>query len=841
MSKHLKHAAILTVIVSVLLIIMPAAANSACAPQFDVMLNLCSCSNIDPSMYFNTNKAGCTLAACESHFGDCTSNAAPTATGVSITGTAAVGQILTGTYTYADAENDAEGTSTLKWYIAIDSGKLAVGTGLTYTPTVADIGSFLYFEVTPVATGGTTPGKAVMSAGVKVTGLAPGYSSTPAPGSTIINVGSASVGASVSKPLSVSETGTAELKVTKIEITGINAADFSVTPATLTIADGGAAQDLTIKCTPSAMGVYAAMLKVNHNAAGTPATYMLNCMGLPNAAPTATPSITGSDCLTQELTGSYVYKDTDTPADAEDTAAVKFQWYTGTDASCSGKAAISGATSKTYTPTDADKGKFICFGVTPAALTGTKQGTEAIATTKAAVDTPVYASVPDKGTSISFETLKGKSADKTLTVTNAGTGTLSVSLAFPIETISGFASGWFEVTPTKADIACPGNKPFTITCKGKEKGTVTGTLTVTHNAADAVCSGCPSGDTTATYPLSCVVTAAPVYSSSTAPNGTLSMTSCTPADAATTLTVTNTGSDVLQITNIKISGANKDKFSFTAPTSGENEILIAVGKSLVVKITGKGSTVGNFTGTLELTHNAAGSPAAYKLSSVISDCYVPVYYEPSYYAPPVNQAPVADILYVSTVMNKAISVALTGIDPGSDFFTLLMKPLTYSVVTQPQHGALTGTAPNLIYTPEQGFTGTDSFTYRIYDGTAYSAPAAVSVIVHQNSHANIGDKYEIDIFCAEYEGAKYGFRLNLTPVAADPSAYYWKGDIPTFGKAYSDSNTKGCISVEKGFQLNIPSALFQGTLYQFTLNFTPVAADPFGFYWKMDLGTLKTH
>jgi len=39
--------------------------------------------------------------------------------------------------------------------------------------------------------------------------------------------------------------------------------------------------------------------------------------------------------------------------------------------------------------------------------------------------------------------------------------------------------------------------------------------------------------------------------------------------------------------------------------------------------------------------------------------------------------------------------------------------------------------------------------------------------------------------------------------------------------------------------LNIPSALFQGTLYQFTLNFTPVAADPFGFYWKMDLGTLK--
>ncbi len=65
------------------------------------------------------------------------------------------------------------------------------------------------------------------------------------------------------------------------------------------------------------------------------------------------------------------------------------------------------------------------------------------------------------------------------------------------------------------------------------------------------------------------------------------------------------------------------------------------------------------------------------------------------YEPSVNQAPVADILYVSTGMNKAISVTLTGIDPGSDFFTLLMKPLTYSVVTQPKNGTLTGTAPAL--------------------------------------------------------------------------------------------------------------------------------------------------
>jgi len=112
------------------------------------------------------------------------------------------------------------------------------------------------------------------------------------------------------------------------------------------------------------------------------------------------------------------------------------------------------------------------------------------------------------------------------------------------------------------------------------------------------------------------------------------------------------------------------------------------------------------------------------------------------------------------------------------------------------------------------------------------------VIVHQNSHANIGDKYEMDIFCAEYDGAKYGFRMNLTPVAADPSAYYWKGDVLTFGKAYSEA--KGCIPVGKDLHLNVPSAVYRGTMYQFTLNYTPVSGDAFGFYWKMDSGTLKT-
>jgi hypothetical protein len=55
--------------------------------------------------------------------------------------------------------------------------------------------------------------------------------------------------------------------------------------------------------------------------------------------------------------------------------------------------------------------------------------------------------------------------------------------------------------------------------------------------------------------------------------------------------------------------------------------------------------------------------------------------------------------------------------------------LTFSVETAPAHGILSGTAPDLVYTPNPGFHGTDSFLFSVSDGTASSDPATVSLIV----------------------------------------------------------------------------------------------------------------
>ncbi len=92
----------------------------------------------------------------------------PTASAVSISGTADVGATLTGNYTYADPGSFAEGTSTFRWLESdtLGGSYSAIGgaTSSTYLLEIADIGKFIKFEVTPVATVPPTNGSPVLSA-----------------------------------------------------------------------------------------------------------------------------------------------------------------------------------------------------------------------------------------------------------------------------------------------------------------------------------------------------------------------------------------------------------------------------------------------------------------------------------------------------------------------------------------------------------------------------------------------------------------------------------------------------------------------------------------------------
>ena len=72
--------------------------------------------------------------------------------------------------------------------------------------------------------------------------------------------------------------------------------------------------------------------------------------------------------------------------------------------------------------------------------------------------------------------------------------------------------------------------------------------------------------------------------------------------------------------------------------------------------------------------------------------------------------------------DTANSITLVGSDGDAD-------PLSFAIGRQPEHGALTGDAPNVTYTPNPDFNGDDSFTYTVSDGTATSDPGTVTLHV----------------------------------------------------------------------------------------------------------------
>jgi hypothetical protein len=89
---------------------------------------------------------------------------------------------------------------------------------------------------------------------------------------------------------------------------------------------------------------------------------------------------------------------------------------------------------------------------------------------------------------------------------------------------------------------------------------------------------------------------------------------------------------------------------------------------------------------------------------------------------PVNDAPTANAATYQGLVSVAVPVTLTGADIESD-------PLTFVITQNPANGTLSGTSPNLTYTPNSGFQGEDSFYYKVNDGAADSFEALITIQV----------------------------------------------------------------------------------------------------------------
>ena len=91
---------------------------------------------------------------------------------------------------------------------------------------------------------------------------------------------------------------------------------------------------------------------------------------------------------------------------------------------------------------------------------------------------------------------------------------------------------------------------------------------------------------------------------------------------------------------------------------------------------------------------------------------------------PVNDAPTANDLSLSTDENTVLAVSLAGSDVEGD-------SLFYKVMTQPVSGSLSGTESELIYTPSVDYHGEDSFTFQASDGVLNSTTATVNITIRR--------------------------------------------------------------------------------------------------------------
>jgi hypothetical protein len=88
----------------------------------------------------------------------------------------------------------------------------------------------------------------------------------------------------------------------------------------------------------------------------------------------------------------------------------------------------------------------------------------------------------------------------------------------------------------------------------------------------------------------------------------------------------------------------------------------------------------------------------------------------------VQDTPVAQAQSVTTSEDTAVPIVLVATDGDGD-------PLQYFVEVGPTHGSLSGSAPNLTYTPFSGYNGPDAIEFSVRDSTGRSDRATVGITV----------------------------------------------------------------------------------------------------------------
>jgi uncharacterized protein (TIGR03437 family) len=105
--------------------------------------------------------------------------------------------------------------------------------------------------------------------------------------------------------------------------------------------------------------------------------------------------------------------------------------------------------------------------------------------------------------------------------------------------------------------------------------------------------------------------------------------------------------------------------------------------------------------------------------------------------PPAVNTPTAASQTLTTDEDQALGITLSG-NGGAQ----------YRIVNAPQRGVLSGVAPNVTYTPNRNYNGSDNFNFVVSNGSVESAPATVTIAVRPVSDAprlEVGANFKTNI------------------------------------------------------------------------------------------------
>jgi subtilase family serine protease len=427
---------------------------------------------------------------------------------------------------------------------------------------------------------------------------------TSAPASSLsatsLTFSSTPVGAiAATQAVTLTNSGGTSLTLSGVSITGTNFSSFSQTNTCGTTLAASASCAVTVTFKPAATGTLSAAISFADNAANSPQTVALQGTGVAattsiSASPTSLtfPSTAiGTASAMQTVTLTNTGSTTITLTSSPTITGIYGSLFHGAS-SCAGSltAGASCLTNFTFNPTAAGT-----FTATLSFNDSAPGSPQTVTLSGTSVTAPAVSLSP---TSLTFAStnIGSSSAAQAITLKNTGTAVLTIS---GISLTGSGASAYAQTNTCSTSLAVSASCTISVTFKPTAVGAASASLSLADNATGSPQTVALSG------------TGAGIPTVSLSPTSlTFASTNVGSSSAAQAVTLKNTGTGALTVSNVSLTGSGAAAYAQTS-TCGTS---LVAGGSCSISVTFNPTAVGAAAASLSLADNATGTPQTVALS-----------------------------------------------------------------------------------------------------------------------------------------------------------------------------------------------------------------------------------